>query len=221
MDGVISAFQKKLSETLGRPVEKEFGNDPKVWGVITKAGKDFWAKMDWEKDGHELWDGLKKHDPTILSAPTNHPSSVEGKKEWLKENIPDAPFIIEQKKEKYATKDSVLIDDREKNIKKWEEAGGIGILHKDAETTLEKLKDVMEHNKKEAAGIPPVAPKKPWIPKGIRGGRPEKPMPPKKGGPYKRDKDWETEIKGVKASLIVCEKLRKVANIIISRKDLV
>ena len=213
MDGVICAFQEKLSEILGKPAPKEFGNDPKIWGAITKAGKDFWSSMKWLPDGHELWDGVKEYNPIILSAPTNHESSVEGKKEWLKENLPNVPFIIEQKKEKYATKDSVLIDDREKNIKKWEEAGGIGILHKDADTTLNKLKDVMKHNKKEAAGIPPIAPKKPWIPKGIRGGRPEKPIPPKKGGPYVRDTKWEKE---VKASFIACKKLRKIANLILS-----
>lgn len=215
MDGVITAFQKKLSETLGRPVEKEF-KDPKIWAIINKRGKNFWASMEWMEDGKKLWEGLKKYDPTILSAPTNHPSSVEGKKEWLKENLPGVPFIIEQKKDKYADKNSILIDDREKNIKKWEEAGGIGILHKDAETTLEKLKKIMATEKNATMEQQQPRQIKPWIPKGIRGGRSQKVIPPKKGGPYQRNKDLERE---VKASFIVAGKLRKIASIITSEKE--
>lgn len=203
---------------MGKPAPKEFGNDSKIWGAIAKAGKNFWSTMLWMDDGHELWDGLKKYDPTILSAPTNHASSVDGKKEWLKNNLPDVPFIIEQKKEKYADPDSVLIDDREKNIKKWEETGGIGILHKNAKTTLEKLDKIMKSSKKEATEMPLPVPKKPWIPKGIRGGRPEKSIPPKKGGPYVRDKDWGRE---VKASFIACGKLREIANTLTLKKDFV
>jgi hypothetical protein len=33
----------------------------------------------------------------------------------------------------------ILIDDFERNIKAWEEEGGVGILHTDFETTYEKL----------------------------------------------------------------------------------
>jgi ribosomal protein S9 len=107
--------------------------------------------MEWMPDGRKLWDAIKKYDPTILSSPSNHVSSVEGKKTWLKKNLPEVSYIIEKHKEKYADKDSVLIDDREKNIKKWEEAGGIGILYKNAEDTIKKLEDIMTDKKKDAA----------------------------------------------------------------------
>ena len=154
MDGVLTDFDKKLADLLEKTLDRgwDFGNDPKVWKKITEAGKSFWADMVWMPDGRKLWDAVKKHDPMILSAPTRHPSSVEGKKEWLKSNLPGVPFIIDQKKEKYADKNSVLIDDREKNIRKWEDAGGIGILHKDAESSLKKLSEVMsKKNDREAA----------------------------------------------------------------------
>ena len=215
LDNTLTDFTKKLSEVLGRPVEKEF-KDPKIWAIINRRGKSFWNSMEWMPDGKELWEGLKKYEPTILSSPTNHPSSIEGKKEWLKENLPDVPYIIEHKKQKYADKDSILIDDREKNIKKWEDAGGIGILHKDAETTLDKVKKIMERDKD--AAMAPQQPRqiKPWIAKGVRGGRPQKAIPLKKGGPYKRDKDWQKEIQ---ASFMVSDKLRKIANTIISKKE--
>lgn len=153
LDGVISDFDKQLCELLGKPLDRDydFGNDPKVWAKIDKAGEKFWSSMKWMPDGHELWDAIKKYDPIILSSPSNHPTSVEGKKIWLKENLPGVPYHIEKHKEKYADKDSILIDDREKNIKKWESASGIGILHKNAKNTIDKLEKIMERNDKEAS----------------------------------------------------------------------
>ena len=40
----------------------------------------------------------------------------------------------------FAKKGNVLIDDRPKNIEAWENAGGIGILHKSAKHTIDELK---------------------------------------------------------------------------------
>ena len=48
--------------------------------------------------------------------------------------------MLRKEKQNYCTgEDCVLIDDRVKTIEEWKEAGGTGILHKDAETTLKKL----------------------------------------------------------------------------------
>ena len=41
-------------------------------------------------------------------------------------------------------KNSILIDDREKNIREWEKAGGIGILHTSTKDTLRKLKRIID-----------------------------------------------------------------------------
>jgi len=195
LDGVLTDFSKQLCELLDKPLDRDydFGNDPKVWAKISKAGKEFWSEMEFMPDGRELWDAIKKYDPTILSSPTRHPSSIEGKKIWLKKNLPGVPYIIESKKEKYAKKDAILIDDREKNIKKWEDAGGIGILHKNAEDTIKKLNKIMDKEKEATQTIKDPEGKniilmKPrmqdvFTPKMI-----EKPIPPKKGkgAPYKR-----------------------------------
>ena len=40
----------------------------------------------------------------------------------------------------FAIEGAVLIDDREKNINAWVEAGGIGILHTSAANTIDQLK---------------------------------------------------------------------------------
>jgi len=152
MDGVLTDFDKQLADLLDRPLDRDwdFGNDPKIWAKIDEVGEDYWATMEWIPDGHKLWDAVKKHDPTILSSPSNHVSSIEGKKIWLKNNLPGVPYIIEKKKEQHANKEAILIDDRKKNIDKWEQAGGIGILHKNAENTIEELGDIMSEKEKNA-----------------------------------------------------------------------
>ena len=145
LDGVLTAFIEQLSRLLGEPVNKDFGNDPKIWKAIDDAGSEFWSSMSWMPGAHKLWDELKKFSPTILTSPSRHESSKKGKKEWLKDNLPGVPFIIEQDKEKYAAPDAILIDDREDNIKKWEEKGGIGILHKSVPQTLVQLSHAIQN----------------------------------------------------------------------------
>lgn len=151
MDGCLTDFNKQLSELLGYPAPKEFGNDPKIWAAISKAGEEFWSEMEWISGARRLWDEIKKFHPTILSAPTRHPSSVSGKKKWLRENLPGVPYIIEQHKEKYAKPGAILIDDRKKNIDKWEAKGGIGILHKSVPDTLIKLAQAIQKLSGESA----------------------------------------------------------------------
>jgi len=145
LDNTLTDFTKQLSKILGYPVDKEFGNDPKIWKAIDKAGTKFWSTMAWLPGSRRLWDEISKFDPIILSSPSRHESSIQGKKEWLRDNLPGVPFIIEQEKEKYAAPDAILIDDREKNIKKWEEKGGIGILHKSVPETLINLADAIQN----------------------------------------------------------------------------
>jgi len=145
LDGVLTDFDRQLAKILGEPVKKDWGNSPRVWSAIDRAGTKFWATMKWLPGSNRLWDELKKFDPTILSSPSRHQSSIDGKKEWLEDNLPGVPFIIEQEKEKYAAPDAILIDDREKNIKKWEEKGGIGILHKSVPETLIQFADAIQN----------------------------------------------------------------------------
>jgi 5'(3')-deoxyribonucleotidase len=153
LDGVLTDFHKQLAKLLDKPLDRDwdFGNDPKIWKKIDDAGEEFWKNMPWMPNGHELWDAIKKYKPTILTAPSRHPSSTAGKKVWLKENLPDVPYTIDKKKQDYAKDGYILIDDRDKNIKKWEDAGGIGILHKDAKSTIKKLEKIMNDKKKEAS----------------------------------------------------------------------
>lgn len=209
LDGVITNFDRALSKVTGLPEKKgfNFGNDPKIWGAINKAGEGFWSSMEWMPDGRQLWNAIEIYKPTVLTAPSRHESSVEGKKIWLKNNLPGVPYIIDDKKDSYADKDFILIDDREKNIKKWEQAGGIGILHKSTNTTLDKLKEIMGSIKEAKWVESPGRDKRVYIPT-LRGGRGEKAITPKKG-PYDRKK---FNIKDVEAASSITDRLDRIAD---------
>ena len=74
----------------------------------------------------------------------------EGKLVWINSNLGDEiPVVFSYSFQKWEEADdkSILIDDRENNINDWIDKGkGIGILHKSAEETIEKLKGLVGIN---------------------------------------------------------------------------
>jgi 5'(3')-deoxyribonucleotidase len=67
----------------------------------------------------------------ILSAPTIDPDSLAGKLEWIHSNLPawiHRQFLIGPHKHLCARPDALLIDDRDKNVEDFQEAGGRTIL---------------------------------------------------------------------------------------------
>lgn len=153
MDGVLTDFDKKAGELFGTPRDKaqEYLKDHSKlsWFKINNAGKNFWSEMDWMPDGKQLWESITIYRPTLLSSPSNHPSSRDGKKKWVENKLGDVPLILAEDKGKYAEEeDDILIDDREKNISEWKKAGGIGILHKNTRDTLDELRRIISSNNK-------------------------------------------------------------------------
>jgi len=160
MDGVLTDFEKSFKKLVAEDLsteeyEEKYGSNP-FWGIISEKGEEFWANMEWMADGKILWNYFKKYDPIILSAPSRDDTSKTGKVKWLEKNIPDlknhyvqtkarrggdkvSHVILNNMKYRYATgPEDILIDDKSKNIRAWEEAGGTGILHKSANDTIQK-----------------------------------------------------------------------------------
>lgn len=121
--------------------EKEHGSD-KFWEVVDNI-EHFWLNMEWTKDGKELWDYVKDKNPTILTTPAKSVKTcIEDKKNWVKREIGDVKIIFEKDKFKHASTNYILIDDFKNKIKKWNEEGGIGILHRNTKDTINKLKEL-------------------------------------------------------------------------------
>ena len=144
LDGVLVNFKKAI-EAIGLKLDDLDNKPGMAWSRIAKAGENFWAHAPWMKDGKELWDFVKKYNPTILSAPTTANSSKTGKRIWVKNELGQNIEVIlckKSEKQNYADEKSILIDDFDKNIDQWKSRGGIGILHTNAKDTIRKLKDL-------------------------------------------------------------------------------
>jgi len=147
MDGVLVDFNERFKRfSNGIPpteYEQKFGKD-KFWELVDGIGVRFWVGMNWMSDGKQLWDYIKSYNPTLLSSPSRADHSKMGKRIWRQRNLPSTKLILAQarNKQNYANPDSILIDDRESNIDQWIKAGGIGILHTDTTSTINKLKEL-------------------------------------------------------------------------------
>ena len=145
MDGVLVDFDGGYEKLTGMTTREADKKGPEFfWKPISKAGAKWWITLNWMSDGKQLWDYVKKYNPELLSAPSREEASKMGKRIWVKRELPGAKLILRSadKKQEFASPTSILIDDREKNIEQWEAAGGIGILHTDAASTIKKLKEL-------------------------------------------------------------------------------
>ena len=120
------------------------------WNKLNQT-KGFWVNLGWKPNAKRLHDFIIKYDSHILSAFTGRdPTSKVGKMKWVKKNTEfkraNIHLVLRSQKQAYAKskeeKPNVLIDDYDKNIKEWDAAGGIGILHTDVGKTINKLKSL-------------------------------------------------------------------------------
>ena len=146
MDGVLCDFDRQFQTISNNKspeeYEKEFGKKA-FWKLINSEGAKFWSNIPWMKDGQQLWNSIKQYNPNILSAPSSDPSSKEGKKEWISNNLTNVKEIYlvpAEEKQKYSNSNSILIDDKDTNIEQWNAKGGIGILHTSTPETIKELK---------------------------------------------------------------------------------
>jgi hypothetical protein len=154
LDGVLSNFYKQFIKFTGEDpdVYKEKHGSKAFWDV-TKKDK-FWETMEWVSGGKDLWKFIKDYNPTILSRPGGDIEKCkEQKRKWAKRELGDYKIIFSHHKEKYASKDAILIDDMKENIDSWEDAGGIGILYTSASSSINKLKSLLTDIGKEASFI--------------------------------------------------------------------
>ena len=144
MDGVITDFDKQFKELTGM-MPNEFESKYGVtgfWEAIDKAGVGFWRGMEWMPDGQELYNKVSQFDHELLSSPSRGESSKIGKRLWRRDKTPNTKLTLaySANKKNYAAPNHILIDDRVSNIDQWKAAGGIGILHTSAASTIAKLK---------------------------------------------------------------------------------
>lgn len=157
MDGVLTDYEKMFEKISGGMTPDDYDNQHSVkdsdnpsFFLTQNASPDFYANQDWMPDGKQLYDFVKNFDSELLShAARLTPDdlrSVTGKEQWIeKHGIKLHANLVPNRsdKAKFANENSILIDDRKDNVTDFINAGGIGILHKNATDTINKLKDIM------------------------------------------------------------------------------
>ena len=151
MDEVLVDFLGGSEQILGRRYnDKSWKNSEEKKSLLSKKAPNFFRNLKWKKDGKKLWDFIKGHGPKILSAfpQTWMPNAKADKAQWIKKNtrLPSSEvhLVARADKQRYAVSEmgqpNILIDDHPKNIREWQQAGGVGIVHRSASETISKLK---------------------------------------------------------------------------------
>ena len=146
MDGVIADFIKFTTEHLGHPFNDDYWQD---------LPEDLFYQLPQMPDARKLWNYIKQFDPFILTAvprETRGPiagRAAEDKSRWMKKtfglNKEMMRPVMRQNKSNFAKdgidgRPNLLIDDHKKNVEEFKSAGGIGIHHINAASTIRKLK---------------------------------------------------------------------------------
>jgi dephospho-CoA kinase len=153
MDGVVADFDQRfidLSGMLPKEFENKFGRK-EFWNFIDEKNKlKFWIGIPQMSDAKELVDYITPHGFQMLTAPSIKKQSYLGKMLWIKNHVGSLfsfkPYInFKKAKEKHNVKSNltpndILIDDREDTINRWNAAGGTGVHHTSASSTIKKLK---------------------------------------------------------------------------------
>lgn len=153
LDGVLADFEAGISKVIGEPYSAEkYESDAKYRGRMWQAvgdyqrsafGGELWLELPVLESG-KLWDHIKIHDPEILSATGNPEYEAEPQKhKWVAKHL-GSDVVVNltrkaQDKARFAKPNHILIDDKQKALGPWEAAGGIGVLHTSAASTIKKL----------------------------------------------------------------------------------
>jgi len=165
MDGVLVDFDKGYKELTGKETHHADVQEKKeFWKAFRQGLKDkdiseesFWANLDWQPGGKELWDFIAPYNPYVLTAPAvnfDFPEelrydrdvneSILGKLDWVKRlpNMKKIYFAAAKNKAKFSHQNYILIDDRQDTIDAWKSKGGIGIHYKSASQVIQDLKEL-------------------------------------------------------------------------------
>ena len=152
MDGVLCDFEKRFTELYGKDAlgARDRKNFTTNWPNFIKDGN--FESLEWFPGGKELLHFIQyatDWEVEILSSSGGekfHSEVAAQKVVWLcNKGIPYKANIVPGRKHKtaYATPETILIDDTEDIIVNFNAAGGVGILHKDINETLAKLRTLL------------------------------------------------------------------------------
>jgi 5'(3')-deoxyribonucleotidase len=145
MDGVLADFSAAAREVFGMEPEEfeKIHGQEEFWRLINED-PHFFINLQPMKDMRQLYESVKHLNPTILTGIPRNMDAYENQKHmWAEKHFGKEQRIIccrASKKHTFCTPGDILIDDRPRYRKKWEQAGGVWITHRSAEQSLDELR---------------------------------------------------------------------------------
>lgn len=146
MDGVLTDFVGGISRAHNRPNPYEQGQGlgifqiEQVWGITPSEGwaptnsYEFWYNLEYTPEADMIvalaTEKVGAKNVAILTAPSQFEGCVNAKRASITRRYPFLAkrMIFTAAKEFVAAPGKLLIDDKDSNIDKWREQGGVGIL---------------------------------------------------------------------------------------------
>jgi len=152
-DGVLADFDAGAIKVLGATpaaFEARHGRG-EFWKRLARA-PDFYGSLSEMPDAQRLFRAVKHLKPTILTGLPLGKWAAPQKERWAARHFPGVPIITTMARDKHLhmERGDVLVDDRENHRALWENAGGIFVHHKDAETSLRELNRIFPSIELEA-----------------------------------------------------------------------
>lgn len=152
MDGVLTSFEDMFAQRFGFPSTsvRDRKNFSTEWPVFVQ--EKLFEKLEWFPGGQELLEFVRQYpiEVEILSSSGGvqfHEEVKEQKKKWLKDHGINYKVNVvpgRKKKQEYAAPDRILIDDTLDVVQQFNDAGGVGIHHKEVGKTLKTLRILLE-----------------------------------------------------------------------------
>ena len=143
LDGVMADFDAYFPQLFG--VDHRGMADDAMWATIN-AHPSYFRDMPMCSDAKMFFDRIAWLDPIILTAcpKSNYAPVARQKRAWVREHLSLTcdvlPVMGGRHKPLFMhAPGDILIDDFKRNTKAWEEEGGFAILHRDFDTTRDKL----------------------------------------------------------------------------------
>ena len=143
LDGVMADFDAHFPVVFG--LDHRSLADDDMWAQIN-SHKSYFRDMPMCPGALNFWREVESLNPIILTAcpKSNYQHVAIQKREWCREHLSAdvtvLPVMGGRNKWLFMHKPGdILIDDYEKNIKPWNAAGGVGILHTGFEETRAQL----------------------------------------------------------------------------------
>ena len=150
LDGVLADFTGGAHRAFNIPYA--YANYPYtkgLWDWFVEAGltwdevdsvcnAEFWAGLEWMFDGIDIYYAVRKFTRqtgsslNLLTTPMKNINSTIGKLTWIQEHLGEnrrkQALITGADKKIFAGPDTLLIDDRDKNVEEFKAVGGQAIL---------------------------------------------------------------------------------------------